>query len=426
MIEIDDILASPKLRERVSNAMKEFSAICITGKILYLGTPHTADSDYNKLPGMGYDVRVWPARYPTPAQLATYKGNLAPYIQQKIDADPTLQLGGGMDGSMGQSTEPSRFTESVLDEKLMAYLPAGFQLQYMLDVSLSDAEKRQLNLRDLVVANFGADSLPERIGYQAVPQQQVELPNTFPVHNVKMYYALPIQSKYGKPTDVCMVIDPASDHGKDEMGYAVGTFYGDAVHVFDCGGIRGGLSAKGVEHLCTVAMENGVTRILCESNMGHGTFESSLRAVLRDNNLKALSECVTGVYSTGQKEKRIIDSILPALHRHKLVVHQKVFQSDEYCCNLHNSNERKVYSLWYQFENITTDRKCLKAYDRLDAMAILVQQYSNVFSIDVSVAEKQREQVALLDFIRNPMGYSDAEFKQPRSGNTARARLMNR
>lgn len=66
---------------------------------------------------------------------------------------------------------------------------------------------------------------------------------------------------------------------------------------------------------------------------------------------------------------------------------------------------------------------------RLDALAILVQQYSNVFSIDVSVAEKQREQQALQEFMMNPLGYTDADFKQFKqrgTGNSTRTRLLNR
>ena len=34
------------------------------GEIIYLGTPQTEESLYNKLPERGYVIRIWPARYP--------------------------------------------------------------------------------------------------------------------------------------------------------------------------------------------------------------------------------------------------------------------------------------------------------------------------------------------------------------------------
>lgn len=55
-------------RELLRHLTKEFSSICISGDILYLGTPQSKDSIYNTLPARGYEVRIWPGRYPSQEQ----------------------------------------------------------------------------------------------------------------------------------------------------------------------------------------------------------------------------------------------------------------------------------------------------------------------------------------------------------------------
>src|SRR5574343_189834 len=56
-------------RELLLHLSKEFSSICTHGDILYLGTPQSKDSIYNTLQGRGYDIRIWPGRFPTEAEL---------------------------------------------------------------------------------------------------------------------------------------------------------------------------------------------------------------------------------------------------------------------------------------------------------------------------------------------------------------------
>ena len=408
--EDDAIIASPKLRARVENAVKEFSAICTNGKILYLGTPHVTDSVYNTLPAIGYTVRVWPGRYPVQEQLEHYGDRLAPWVRSRLEEDPSLMYGGGIDGSLGKVTDYVRYSERDLMDKEAAYGPAGFQLQYMLDVRLSDAQKKQLKLEDLVIANFGVDSIPERIGFQAVPTQEVKLPQDFTVPGAKLYYALPNSTpKLVDIKDILMCIDPAAS--SDETGYCIGTQAGDSVHVLDCGGIMNGLSETAQQHLIDLVKRWNVTRIIVESNMGHGLYEINLRKILWDAGLRNVSEAVIGFHSVGQKEKRIIDSLLPVMQRHKLVIHRGVLDSDQKWNRQHPVPERAVRSLWYQLSNITVERGCLKHDDRLDALAILVGQYKHIFSTDIAKAEERRSQEDLLAWLRNPMGY----YEEPQS-----------
>lgn len=382
---------------------KEFSSICTHGDILYLGTPQSKDSIYNTLQGRGYEIRIWPGRYPTEDELEKYGTRLAPFIVDRLRADPSLQRGGGIDGSKGQPADPERYTEADLVEKELDKGPEDFQLQYMLDTSLADAARQQLKLSDLVVANFDSQLLPEIILWQAAEKYQVPLNNEFPVPLSKMYYALPVDCQFSKPIDIFMYIDPAGG-GSDELGYGITTALGPYIHVLDVGGLKGGLTDDNGERLAQIIARSGVTRIKVESNMGHGLFEINLRAILAKFGLSHVG--VSGEYSTGQKERRIIDSLVGAMQRHRVVVHPQVFDSDTLYGKQHSQEVRQQYSLWYQLSNITTDRNSLTHDDRLECMAGAVREFKNVLMQDEHKAAAARALINIQSFLSNPMGYS--------------------
>ena len=53
------------MREQLLAKTLDFTSINQSGRIIYLGTPQSSDSIYNTLPGRGYNVRIWPGRFPT-------------------------------------------------------------------------------------------------------------------------------------------------------------------------------------------------------------------------------------------------------------------------------------------------------------------------------------------------------------------------
>lgn len=399
-------------RQQLLQLSKEFSSICTHGDILYLGTPQSKDSIYNSLQGRGYDIRIWPGRYPTDDEIEKYGSRLAPFLADRIAADPSLQRGGGIDGTKGKPADSERYTEADLIEKELDKGPEDFQLQYMLDTSLADAARQQLRLSDLVVANFAPDVLPEIVLWQAAEKYQVPLGPDFPVAFTKLYYALPVECGFAKPTDVFMYIDPAGG-GSDEVGYGITTALGPYVHVLDVGGIKGGLTDENGEKLAKVITRSGVTRIKVESNMGHGLFEISLRAVLAKHGLAHVG--VVGEYSTGQKERRIIDSLVAPMQRHRVVIHKQVFDSDVEYGKQHSQEARTQYSLWYQLANITTDRNSLPHDDRLESMAGAVREFKNMLALDEHKAAEARAKAELQQFLDDPMGYGTSD-KRARAG----------
>ena len=88
--------ATAEMRERLTHLTRDFTSICSTGDIIYLGTPQSVDSIYNGLVGRGFDIRIWPGRYPTDEELLNYGPHLSPMIRTAMDAKPALRLGGGM------------------------------------------------------------------------------------------------------------------------------------------------------------------------------------------------------------------------------------------------------------------------------------------------------------------------------------------
>ncbi len=399
---------------------KDFSSICTHGDILYLGTPQTKDSIYNTLPGRGFDVRIWPGRFPTPEEVEKYGDRLAPFLSERIKADPTLQTGGGLDGSKGKPADSHRYNEKDLCDKELDQGPEGFQLQYMLDTSLSDAARQQLKLIDLIVANFDHERLPEIIVYQAAPKYLVEMPADFPIPLTKLYHPVPVDCQFVKPKEPPMMyIDPAGG-GADELAFGVSVALGPYIHVLDVGGLKGGLTEANGDTLVEIIRKYGIKLVKCESNMGHGLFEINLRAILASKKLSGSDRPefpdvgVVGEYSTGQKERRIIDSLVSAMQRHRIVIHPQVFTSDALYGKQHSMEKRKGFSMFYQLANITTDRGSLSHDDRLEAMAGAVRHWKAVLVVDEDAAAKARELAGAKEFMANPMGYDDHKRSKAR------------
>jgi hypothetical protein len=115
-------------RDRVLELVKEFDAVLLPGsRILYLGTPQTEQSIYNRLPDRGYAIRIWPARFPVDG--ARYGARLGPYVGRQLAQNPRLA---------GTPTDPRRFCDEGLRERELSHGRSGFALQFQLDTALSD------------------------------------------------------------------------------------------------------------------------------------------------------------------------------------------------------------------------------------------------------------------------------------------------
>lgn len=368
------------MRDKIKEAVKEFDAILKPDpdtEITYLGTPQTAMSLYNVLGERGYHTRIWPARVPDDELRAWYGKRLAKIISQMEDT--------------GKSTDPKRFSDRDLAEREASYGRSGFALQFMLDTSLSDAEKFPLRTTDFTVMNLNPDLAPEKIVWAAEPQNKInDLPN-MGFDTDAWYSPMALQGEW-RPYDMSvMFIDPAG-RGKDECAWCVLKSQGVNLFLVSEGGHRLGYSDLGMQTLQEEAKKHSVNYILVESNFGDGMFTQLLRPWLTEE--KGYACTIEEVRSNKQKELRIIDTLEPLLNQHRIIVDRKVIERDyqdtqELIGTLENGF---AYSLFYQLTHITKDRGSLVHDDRADAFAGCAAKFVELMSADQDVLMEIRKE----------------------------------
>lgn len=362
-VEVPNNSATQMMRDKLSEAVKEFDAILKPGgRIIYLGTPQTEMSLYNQLPERGYDIRIWPALYPELNKVESYKGRLAPMVTKALEEDSD---------NASKPTDIRRFDEADLLERRASYGRAGFALQFMLDTSLSDGDRYPLKVQDLVVMNLNPTMAHLKVAWAAAPEVCLnDLPNvalTGDRYHRPMWHSDDM-SEY---TGAVMSIDP-SGRGKDETGYACVKHLAGNLFVTEAGGLAGGYELETLEALAYAAKRNQVKYIIIEANFGDGMFTQLLKPVLQ-----RIYPCtVEEVKHSTQKEARIIDTLEPVMSTHRLIVDQKVIQRD-----FETAKDIK-YSLFYQMTRLTRERGAIVHDDRLDALAIAVAYWTESMARD--------------------------------------------
>ena len=382
-IEVPNNSATQGMRDKLSEAVKEFDAILKPhGRIIYLGTPQNQESLYNKLPDRGYKVRIWPARYPNEDQLVSLGDKLAPKVLRELEDDEEL---------IGKSTDPNRFSDFDLMEREASYGRSGFALQFMLDTRLSDAERYPLKVSDLVVMDIPPDEAPEKVVWASGEQYVVqELPNV--AFNGDHYHKpMYIADQFVEYSGSVMSIDP-SGRGKDETGYAVVKMLNGFLYIRRCGGVVGGYSEEALQKLSMIAKEENVNEIIVESNFGDGMFNQLMTPIISKIHPVTMSE----VRHNTQKEKRIIDVLEPVMNQHKLVIDKKVIKQD-YESTQHLPPEQALrYQLMYQLTRVTAERGALSNDDRLDSLAMAVQYWVDAMAQDAEVRIGSRREEMLM------------------------------
>jgi hypothetical protein len=418
-------------RAHIELLSKEFAAICTHGRILYLGTPQTKDSIYNNLPARGYDVRIWPGRFPTVEEIEHYAEFLAPAILARMEKlGARCRTGRGLDGSRGWSTDPQRYSESDLESKELDGGPEYFQLQYMLDTSLADATRQQIKLRDLIIGDFDKDNVPEVVGWAAEPKLRLELDAQFPVTKAELYRPAYISDVFTQLKNITMTIDPAGEGG-DELAFATGGSIGPYIHCTGIGGLKGGLSDDNLEKLAVLVEQLGVKRVLVEDNMGAGTVRKLILnyflSIGANGQQRLPGVSVEDYHSSGQKERRIIETLRPVIQRHRLIVHRNAFDMDLEYLKQYPMDKRNVRSIFLQLSSITIERGCLDKDDRADALEALVRELSPALVMDETKASAARAKAEFKMFRDDPMDkerFTGSSRKSHNSNKALRRRGM--
>ncbi len=367
-VEVPNNSMTHMMREKLAETVKEFDAVLKPdGKIIYLGTPQNEMSLYNVLLSRGYDMRVWPARYPTIERSEkAYGGRLAPLLYEALQNEGTALY--------GLPTDAKRFDDEDLLERELSYGRSGFALQFMLDTSLSDANKYPLKLSDLLVMSCDKDTAPEKVVY-GIMKPVSDIPNVG--LSGDKFYAPEDTIGRAKYTGSVLAIDP-SGRGSDETAYAVVKMLNGFLYVVDAGGVEGGYSDATLQHLTDLAKIHSVNMVLIESNFGDGMFTELLKPYM----LKTYPCTMEEVRHNTQKESRIIDTLEPVMNQHRLVIDPKVVQKD-YDSVQHMPPDKGVkYMLTYQMTRIMKVRGALAHDDRLDVLAMAVQYWVDQMAAD--------------------------------------------
>ena len=401
-IEVANNSATQAMREKLSEQVKEFDAILKpedSSKIIFLGTPQTEDSIYNKLQERGYKARIWPVKYVTPQ--SNEKGYNGAVKAICVDSEKE-----------GKATEPTRFSDIDLLEREMSYGRSGFAMQFMLDTRLSDTDRHPLKLNDLIVADIDKELAPEKLVWAQAPDLVWDgsVPNVG-FSGDRYYRPFKAVGEHIPFTGSVLAIDP-SGRGKDETGYAVVKMLNGMLFVPDAGGLQGGYSEETLKTLAMIAKNHQVNAIVVESNFGDGMFNEIFKPVLTKVHPCTMEEVRHNI----QKERRIIDTLEPIMNQHRLIISPEVIRKDFETAQGYPPELQLRYQLMYQMSRITRDRGAITHDDRLDALSIAVNYWTEQMAQDAedNIANRKAE---LLN--KELQAFTDAYYKRSKGSNSA-------
>ncbi len=421
-IESSKNSATPTQRAKLLHLTKDFTSINQTGRIIWLGTPQTMESIYNSLPARGVVTRIWPGRYPTPAQREHYGASLAPLIASRLAVNPALCSGGGLLGDQGKPIDEALLDEETLQKKERDQGTAYFQLQHMLNTAMMDALRYPLKAERITVIQPGGDQFPLTVVRGMVATALKD----YVVHEHAFKLSMPhdISKETAKLQSIVAYIDPAGGGANgDETAYAVGGFLNGNVYLLSVGGIPGGYDPDKLATLAnrlkpfeSMAASQMVVKI--EKNMGFGAFRAVFTPVLR----KALPNAgIADDLVTGQKEARIINTLEPVMGRGSLIITEDAVRHDLETSSSHAPASRLTYSFFYQLAKISKTRNALVHDDRIDAVEGMVRHFTEALAAD------QQKQLAAIaakahaEAISDPLGY-----KRYTDGPTKRLSMLKR
>ena len=380
-IEVPGNSMTELMREKLLQLCTEAESILTPkddSRIMYLGTPQTVFTIYRKLAERNYRPFVWPAR--VPRKLSSYEGLIAPQLQEDIDngADPW------------SVTDPDRFDHEDLIEREASMGRSNFMLQFMLDTSLSDAEKFPLKMADLVVTSVNPKSAPDSVIWCSDPQNVIKDLPTVGLPGDYFYSPMQLQGEWGPYAETICSVDP-SGRGADETTAAYISQRNGYLYLHEMRAYRDGYSDNTLLDILKGCKKFGVTKLVIETNFGDGIVGELFKKHLQQTK-QGID--VEEVRANVRKEDRIIDSLEPVLNQHRLVVDRSVVEWD-YRSNKDEAPEKRLlYMLFYQMSRMCREKGAIRHDDRLDALAQGVKYFTDALAISAQevVNERKREE----------------------------------
>lgn len=377
-IEIEPNSRTEDARQRLIDAAREFDSIAKTefgkGDIIFLGTPQTEESIYNVLvKEQRYPCFTIPIRFPRVEKLKEYvlkdvEGEehdiLAYYLRKRYERGEIRP---------GQITDPERFTDDEL-LKQEAKGRAYFALQFMLDTSLSDADRYPLRLHDLIIFSLNPVKAPITLQWGRDSDRKniiKDLPN-IGFSGDHFLRPLFVDDEWREYEGSVLFVDP-SGRGKDETAWSVVMSLGGMLFHLHTGALSGD-PAEAMLRIAQDAKRFNVNVIEVEPNYGQGMWVTAFQPIL-SRVWPGGCTVQESEWAKGQKETRIIDTLEPVLTQHRLVMAEEVARRDL-------QEPDKNYSLLYQLTHITRERGSLKHDDRLDSLAGAVAYWQRTMAVD--------------------------------------------
>ena len=354
-------------------------------RIMYLGTPQTTFTIYKKLAERNYRPLVWPAR--VPRKMSNYEGVIAPQLQALIDngAQPW------------DVTDPDRFQDDDLLEREASMGRSNFMLQFMLDTSLSDAEKFPLKNADLIVTSVNPSTAPESIVWCSDRANCIKELPTVGLPGDYFYSPMQLQGEWGPYQETICSVDP-SGRGSDETTAAYLSQRNGVLYLHEMRAYHDGYSDQTLLDILKGCNKYNVKTLLIESNFGDG-----IVAELFKKHLKQTKQAINveETRANVRKEDRIIDTLEPVLNQHRLVVDKKVIEWD-YASNPDTAPEKRLeYMLFYQMSRMCREKGAVRHDDRLDALAQGVKYFTDILSISAQQEIINRKRDEWNDMLAN-------------------------
>ena len=380
-VEVPGNSMTELMREKLLQLCTEAESILTPkhdSRIMYLGTPQTTFTIYRKLAERNYRPFVWPAR--VPRKLDNYEGLLAPQLQVDIDSG----------AEAWDVTDPDRFNDDDLIEREAAMGRSNFMLQFMLDTTLSDAEKFPLKMADLIVTSVNPTTAPESIVWCSDPKNVIKEAPTVGLPGDYFYSPMQLQGQWDSYSETICSIDP-SGRGSDETAATYISQRNGFLYVHEMRAYKDGYSDNTLLDILRGCRKYKVNKLLIETNFGDGIVAELFKKhlVQTKQNID-----VEEVRANVRKEDRIIDALEPVLNQHRLVIDRGLIDWD------YNSNkdappeERLLYMLFYQFSRMCREKGAVKHDDRLDSLAQGVKYFTDAMAISANqeIAKRKFEE----------------------------------
>ena len=320
-----------------------------------------------------YRPFVWPARYPR--DLSKYEGLLAPQLVEDIER-----------GQDPWTPTDTRFNDLDLMERESAMGKSNFMLQFMLDTSMSDAEKFPLKFQDLIVTPLGLNVLSDMHGLLTLDTWSKSL-NPVGLPGDRFYGPMYIDEGMCDYSETIVSVDP-SGRGTDETVAVVLSSANGYVFVRDMRAFRDGYSDSTLSSIVRLGKKYGASRLLVESNFGDGMIcELFNRHIIQQQAGFSTEEIRASV----RKEERIIETLEPVMNQHKLIIDPKVWEYD-YASNPDAPPEKRLeYMLGYQMSRMCREKGAVKHDDRIDALSQGVQWFIDSLAQSAHKAQALRK-----------------------------------